>query len=87
MIEAVLSLLISMLAFGIGSYMVYQISKDKEKWDNFWENENRQRPLAPKNWPGSDASKLLTYLFAFMLLFGGLLATFSSILNVIKYVK
>jgi sulfonate transport system ATP-binding protein len=46
MIEAILGLLISMLAFGVGGYMVYQMFKDTEKWDRFWENQNRQRPCS-----------------------------------------
>jgi hypothetical protein len=83
-IEAILGLLISMLAFGVGGYMVYQMFKDTEKWDRFWENQNRQRPLVPKNWPGSAASKLLSYLFAIVMLFAGFIMTISTILEIIQ---
>lgn len=81
MIDLIASLIISIIAFSIGCFMAYRLYKDHQGWDKFWESQNRQRPLAPKNWAGSDMSKLLSYLFAAVLLFGGFIAMISSSMN------
>lgn len=87
MIAIVLSLMLSIIVFGLGCFFVYLLLKDQQKWDEFWETQNRNRPLAPKNWAGSGASKLLSYLFPIVMLFGGFLALISSILDILKYLR
>jgi len=87
MLELIFSLVISIIAFSFGCFLAYKMLKDTKKWDEFWGRENRQRPLAPKGWSESDASKLLSYLFALFLFFGGLITVISSFFNLLKYLR
>ena len=64
MVEAVSGLFFSSVAFGAGCFMAYQILRHRQRWDDFWERQNRQRFLAPKGWARSAVSKWLSYLFA-----------------------
>ncbi|MCL4267686.1 MAG: hypothetical protein KJ069_31225 [Anaerolineae bacterium] len=83
MIDLVVPLVVSIIAFSIGCFMAYRLYKDRQGWDEFWESQNRQRPLAPKTWAGSDISKLFSYLFAALLLLGGFIAMVSSSMNLL----
>ncbi len=65
--------------------MAYQILRHRQRWDGFWEQQNRQRFLAPKGWAGSATSKLLSFLFAAVLLIGGLLGFFSYLFNLVAF--
>ena len=87
MINVIVPLIISIIAFSIGCFLVYKMLKDTKKWDEFWERENRQRPLAPKGWAESDASKLLSYLFALLFFFGGLITMIASFFALLKYLQ
>jgi len=87
MIDAIVQLIISIIVFSLGCFLVYKILKDTKKWDETWERENRQRPLVPKDWAESDISKLLTYLFALFFFFGGLIIMISSFLTLLKYLR
>lgn len=85
MAEIIISLLISIIAFIFGCFLLYKLSKDQKKWDEFWENQNKQNPLAPKSWPGSDTSRLLSYILPFAFFLGGFLAMISSFLKLLFF--
>lgn len=87
MIELVVPLVVSIILFSAGCLMAFKIVKDRENWDRFWEIENRNKPLIPKNWAESDTLKLLTYLFAFLFFFGGLIIMLSSFSDLLKYLR
>ena len=78
MFESLIPLLVSLISFSLGSFMMYWILKDKQKWDGFWEDLNRDRPLAP-DWAGSRLSRAFTYLMAVLLLLGGFLGMCRSL--------
>jgi hypothetical protein len=61
--------------------------RDTKKWNEFWERENFQRPFAPSGWAKSDVAKLLSYLFALFLFFGGLMIMISSFFALLKYLR
>lgn len=65
-----MALLAPLISLGLGCIMIYWILKDRQRWDDFWEGQNRGRPLAP-NWAGSSASKILSYILATLLFIGG----------------
>lgn len=67
--------------------MLFRIYKEQENWDAFWESQNEQRPLKPKNWAGSPESKFLSYLFAISMLVGGFLAMLSSFFDLVKFLN
>ena len=87
MIDIVFPLIFSIIVFSLGCFFVYLILKDQQKWNEFWESQNRNRLLTPKNWAGSDVSKFFSYLFPIVLLVGGFLAIVASLSNLFKYLK
>lgn len=67
------SLIVSAVTFIMGGVMVYLIVADRDRWDQFWEDQNRDRPLTPASWAGSPLSKAITYILALMFFVTGLL--------------
>jgi len=72
--------------FSFGCFLMYRLLKDHQEWDSFWERENRQNPIAPENWSGSDASKLMSYLFAILFFFGGLFVLIQSAFKLLMFI-
>ena len=87
MVEAVSGLFFSSVAFGAGCFMAYQILRHRQRWDDFWERQNRQRLLAPKGWAGSPVSHWFSYLFAIVLLLGGFLGLLSSLVSLLPLAR
>lgn len=67
--------------------MVYQILRHRQRWDDFWARQNRQRYLVPKGWAGSPVSQWFSYLFAIVLLIGGFLGLLSSLVSLLPLAR
>ena len=67
-----MNLLAPLFAFTLGAFLLYRIAADRQRWDRFWDEMNRDRPGAP-GWAGSPMARLLSYLFPALLFLGGLL--------------
>jgi hypothetical protein len=66
-------LIAPLISFCLACFMLYWIVADKPRWDEFWAEQNRGRPFAPRGWAESPVMRLLTYLFAVLLTLGGLM--------------
>jgi hypothetical protein len=87
MVEAVFGLIFSGVAFGAECFLVYQIVRHRDRWDDFWGRQNRQRFLAPKGWAESAVSQWLSYVFAIVLLIGGFLGLLSSLVSLLPLAR
>ena len=70
--NGVMNLLAPLIAFILGAFLLYRIAVDRQRWDSFWDEMNRDRLGAP-GWEGAPLSRLLSYLFPALLFLGGLL--------------
>lgn len=87
MAHLLVPVVVSMTMFSLGCFMIYMILKDRQKWDDFWEDQNRQRPLVPNSWPGSKGSKVFSYIFAIGMFTGGGIALLSSIGELLRAIN
>lgn len=87
MIELLAPLCFSAVFLGIGCFMVYSMFTNLEKWDAFWENQNRRNPLMPNDWAASTGYKLLSYVGAIMILFVGGAVLVATILDLWEYMS